>query len=387
MTEVRISIKPAIFDWVIQNVNIDELKTKFKEEFLLWMSGEKAPTFNQLEQFSKTTNIPFGYFFLDTPPIEQMGLLEYRTIDSINLKQPSRNLVDTIHEMEDVQEWMRDYIRNADLGDLTYVGKYKNIDDVAQIADGIRSELGLDKKWFHESSGSWDSFKLIRERLEKIGTLVMMSGIVGSNTHRSLDINEFRAFTLIDKYAPLIFINANDSSNGRLFSLVHEMTHIWLGEDSFYNDYQNHVNDISKIEILCNAVTAEILVPIDLFNSSWYKSNINDINEKINDIATYFKCGTTVIARRALDRGFIDKNIYYAIAETAINKYKEQKNNQGSGGNYYNTLKTRVDNRLVHALSNSIYEGKTAFTEAYRLTHTNRKTFSELVRMVAGAAL
>lgn len=387
MTEVRINIKPAIFNWIMQNININELKAKLKEEFILWMSGEKAPTFNQLEQFSKTTNIPFGYFFLDTPPVEQMGLLEYRTVDSLNLKHPSRNLVDTIHEMEDVQEWMRDYVKNADLGDLTYVGMFKNNDDIEQIAEGIRNELGLEKKWFLESSGPWHSFKLIRERLEKIGILVMMSGIVGSNTHRSLDINEFRAFTLIDSYAPLIFVNANDSLNGRLFSLVHEMTHIWFGENSFYNDYQNHVNGINRLEILCNAVTAEILVPNDIFVSSWNKSNNNDINEKINDIAACFKCGTTVIARRALDSGFIDKSIYHAIAEAAIDKYKEQKNNQASGGNYYNTLKTRVDHRLVHALSNSIYEGKTAFTEAYRLTNTNRKTFSELVRMVAGAEL
>jgi len=387
MPTVRINIKPAIFDWVMQNININELRDRLKEEFLLWMSGEKTPTFNQLEQFSKITNIPFGYFFLDKPPIEQLGLLEFRTVDSLNLNHPSRNLVDTIYEMEYIQEWMRDYIKNANLGELTYVGIYKNIDDVTKIAEGIRKELDLEIKWFLESSGSWDSFKLIRERLEIVGTLVMMSGIVGANTHRSLDVNEFRAFTLIDKYAPLIFINANDSSNGRLFSLVHEMTHIWLGENSFYNDSQNHVNGISRFEILCNAVAAEILAPIDLFNSSWSKSNESDIHEKINDIAAYFKCGTTVIARRALDAGFIDKKIYFDIAKFAVNKYKEQKKGQTSGGNYYNTLKTRVDNRLVHALNNSVHEGKTAFTEAYRLTHTNRKTFSELVKMVSGTEL
>ena len=387
MPAVRISIKPAIFNWIMQNINIDELKAKLKEEFLLWMSGEKTPTFNQLEQFSKTTNIPFGYFFLDKPPIEQMGLLEYRTVDSLNLSHPSRNLVDTVYEMEDVQEWMRNYIKNSDLGELTYVGIYKNVDDAAKIAEGIRKELGLEYNWFLESSGSWDSFKLIRERLEKIGTLVMMSGIVGANTHRSLDVNEFRAFTLIDKYAPLIFINTNDSPNGRLFSLVHEMTHIWLGENSFYNDRQNHVNGISRIETLCNAVAAEILAPANLFDSSWSEFDNTDIYEKINDIAAYFKCGATVIARRALDKGFIDKSIYSNIAELAVNKYKEQKKGQASGGNYYNTLRTRVDNRLVHALNNSIYEGKTTFIEAYRLTHTNRKTFSELVRMVSGAEL
>lgn len=118
----------------------------------------------------------------------------------------------------------------------------------------------------------------------------MMNGIVGSNTHRSLDINEFRAFTMIDKYAPLIFINANDSSNGRLFSLAHEMTHIWLGVNSFCNDYQHPISGISSLEVLCNAVAAELLVPIEMFNISWREDKTDDIEENI-------RCGTTVVFR------------------------------------------------------------------------------------------
>jgi len=385
MPEVRINVKPAIFEWALQNINFDELKTKFKDDYLLWMSGKKVPTFKQLEQFSNATKIPFGYFFLNTPPVEQMGLLEYRTVESIEIKQPSRNLIDTVHEMEDIQEWMRDYVKNSDLSELDYIGVYKDTDGVTKIVDGIMNKLSLTKEWFLESSSSWDSFKILRERLEKIGTIVMMNGIVGNNTHRSLNLNEFRAFTLIDNYAPLIFINANDSSNGRLFSLVHEMIHIWLGKNSFYNDYQRNTNGISKLEIICNAVAAELLVPFDLFNIKWHEHRNDIIKEKVRDIAGYFRTGTTVIARRALDQGLINKQTYNEIAEEAINKYKEQKNDQGSGGNYYNTLKTRIDNRLLHALSMSIYEGKTAFTEAFRLTNTNRKTFSVLVNMVIGA--
>lgn len=385
MPGIRVEVKPAIFEWVMQNINFENIKAKMKDDFFLWMTGEKNPTFNQLEQFSKATNIPFGYFFLSTPPIEKMELLEYRTIDSLDIGKPSRNLIDTINEMEAVQEWMRDYVKGADLGELNYVGALKGNEDISSIASTIKESLRLSKEWFLDGSDAWDSFKLLRERLEDIGTIVMMNGIVGSNTHRSLDINEFRAFTIIDKYAPLIFINANDSSNGRLFSLTHEMTHIWLGVNSFYNDYQHSINGISRLEVLCNAVAAEILVPIEMFNTSWRKNKADDIEGKISNIAGYFRCGTTVIARRALDQGLIDKATYTKLAESAIAKYREKRSEQGSGGNYYNTLKTRIDKRLVLALSNSVYEGKTTFIEAFRLTNTSRKTFSALVEMVAGA--
>ena len=385
MPGIRVEVKPAIFEWVLQNINFENIKAKMKDDFFLWMTGKKTPTFNQLEQFSKATNIPFGYFFLSTPPIEKMELLEYRTVDSLDIEKPSRNLIDTINEMEAVQEWMRDYVKGADLGELNYVGALKGNEDIGSIASTIMESLRLSKEWFLDGSDAWDSFKLLRERLEDIGTIVMMNGIVGSNTHRSLDINEFRAFTIIDKYAPLIFINANDSSNGRLFSLAHEMTHIWFGVNSFYNDYQHPINGISSLEVLCNAVAAELLAPIEMFNTSWREDKTDDIAEKISNIAGYFRCGTTVIARRALDQGLIDKATYTKLAESAIAKYREKRSEQGSGGNYYNTLKTRIDKRLVLALSNSVYEGKTTFIEAFRLTNTSRKTFSALVEMVAGA--
>lgn len=118
MPGIRVEVQPAIFKWVLQNINLENMKTKMKDDFFLWMTGEKTPTFNQLEQFSKTTNIPFGYFFLSTPPIEKMKLLKYRTVDSLDIGQPSRNLIDTINEMEAVQEWMRDYVKGADLGEI-----------------------------------------------------------------------------------------------------------------------------------------------------------------------------------------------------------------------------------------------------------------------------
>lgn len=387
MPALRIEVKPDIFDWILSNVNFENIKTKMRDDFLLWMTGENTPTFNQLEKFSKATNIPFGYFFLSTPPVEKMELLEYRTIDSLDIEKPSRNLIDTINEMETVQEWMRNYVRSADFGELNFVGSIEKNESIDKIAATIMRSLKLSKKWFLNSSDVWDSFKVLRERLEDIGIMVMMNGIVGSNTHRSLDIKEFRAFTLVDKYVPLIFINANDSSNGRLFSLVHEMAHIWLGVNSFYNDYQQTMNGIKKVEVLCNAVAAEILVPIDIFNTCWKEDNTAGIEDKISELAKYFRCGSIVIARRALDQGLIDKATYKLIVDSTIEKYREKRSEQSPGGNYYNTLKTRIDKRLVMALNNSIYEGRTTFSEAYRLTNTNRKTFSTLVEMVVGVGV
>ena len=166
---------------------------------------------------------------------------------------------------------------------------------------------------------------------------------------------------------------------------MHETAHIWLGASNFYNDrYSNAVN-VGKEEVTCNAVAAEILVPSEIFINLWNNMVNKSVYEKIKKIASIFRCGTTVIARRALDNGYIRLDIYNKIAEEAVKYYIENEESKSTnGGDYYITAASRYDNRFLIALDNSIHEGKTQFTDAYRLTNTNRKTFSKLLDKVRG---
>ena len=136
----------------------------------------------------------------------------------------------------------------------------------------------------------------------------MMNGIVGNNTHRPLAIDEFRAFALVDNYAPLVFINSNDSTSGRLFSLLHELVHILMGKNNFYNDRYSAHGQINPAETICNAVAAEILVPDVLFVSKWNETVAqSDAEATIASLAKFFKCGMTVIARKALGQPILGK--------------------------------------------------------------------------------
>ena len=92
--QVPVNVSMEILDWVIAHIKIDALPNQIREYLNLWVNGEKEPTFNQVEKVSKATGIPLGYFFLQTPPVEELSIVEYRTIDSIELKNPSRNLID-----------------------------------------------------------------------------------------------------------------------------------------------------------------------------------------------------------------------------------------------------------------------------------------------------
>lgn len=388
--QTKIEVSTRILDWIIRSIPLESIPDKVLSSIQKWRSGDSQPTFNQLEKVSKALGIPFGYFFLQTPPNEDLSIVEYRTIDSIALEKPSRNLIDTLHDMEQIQDWTYNYLLSIESDRLKFVGALKNQTNSIEIAKYIRQLLGIQDDWFKSAKTADESFSLLRNAMSNAGVIVMMSGIVENNTHRSLQIDEFRAFALVNEYAPLIFINSNDSINGKVFSLIHEFVHICIGENSLFNDRYSTGQKVDKTEVICNAVAAEILVPIDLFTKEWFsESDDVDATMRISSLAKEFKCGDTVIARRALDKKLITHEQYEFISKEAVKRYKEymqrKKERKEGGGDFYRTVATRIDKRFLRMLLSSVQEGTTMYTDAFRLTNTNRSTFTSLAEKVGGA--
>lgn len=385
--KVNVNVSKETLGWIMANINFDALSSQIAGRLMSWYSGEKVPTFNQIEEASRATGIPLGYFFLSTPPKEDRTLLEYRTVDSLELEKPSRNLLDTIHDMEQIQEWAKNQMVADGFSELEFVGSMAEVNEVGVFVTQIRQVLDLPRDWFTSSKTPADSFRSLRSKISDAGVIVMMNGIVGNNTHRPLEINEFRAFAIADEYAPLIFINSNDSTNGKLFSLLHEFAHILIGKNNFFNDRYSAHGRVNQIETICNAAAAEILVPSDLFMEKWNEViSENDIKTTIFTLAKYFKCGITVIARKALDHGYITSQEYTQISQLAVYLYNEQrkKSKENPGGDYYRTAASRIDQRFFRMLAGSVAEGKTLYSDAFRLTNTNRATFRELAQQAGG---
>ena len=209
---------------------------------------------------------------------------------------------------------------------MSVVGSVRGVKDASAIVDRIRQDLELEDTWYEKCKNPRDAFNYIRGKLEECGIVVMMNGVVGKNTHRALDVNEFRAFAMVDGWAPLIFINTADSNGAKLFSLLHEVAHIWIGEDDLFNDRQNRVDGVSATEIICNAVAGELIVPKDIFLNKWNFSNINmDVYATITELAKYFCCGEIVIARKAMDCKKIKQKVYYQVVQTVIDNYNQRK--------------------------------------------------------------
>lgn len=363
-----------VIDWTLKQIERNYPDSVYLEELATWKSGQKYPTFRQIEELSRSTHIPLGYFFLKQAPCEDIPLLRYRS--KVNGDVGSRELVDTIDDMETIIEWSRENMKSEGMEKNSLVGACSGSHDKYAIAERIRAVLGLNLNWFQGLKNAEEAFRVVRERVSSSGVYVMMNGIVGNNTHRPLNLDEFRAFTIVDEYAPLIFINAVDSSNGRLFSLLHEYTHILLGVNDLHDSEE--FGSCDETEVLCNAVAAELLVPDFEFRAVWNCSVSNGLSglEVLRECSAHFKCSKVVLARKALDQKLISKTVYDQISLEAMNQYRESQ--KRSGGNYYLTMKSRIDGRFFESLWTSVCNGMTQYTEAFKLTHTNRNTFFKL---------
>ena len=383
MATVTVPIHAPVIDWIMQNVHEDQVAPDVLDQLNAWKTGEKQPTLKQLEAMSRKTRIPFGYFLLQTPPDEDIALAEYRTVGSKKNQKPSRELIDILDQMTAIQDWMRDELKREQSDATSFVGSRSLHDSTGEIAQRIRDDLGLKTNWYREGKNAEDNFNRLRNTLVQHGLLIFTGGKVGANTHRPLDVKEFRAFTLIDTHAPLIFINTTDTANGRLFSLLHETVHVWLGENSLFNNPEWSDERVSLLEQKCNAVAAELLVPAADFSEVWDSSI--PVEDMIGQAARHFRCSEAVILRRAYTTKKIPRTLYTRMLAFQKKQWEQTKaHKKKSGGDFYKTLLSNLDHRFLTALERSVIQGNTQDTDAYRLTATNRRTYRGALERMGG---
>ena len=192
----------------------------------------------------------------------------------------------------------------------------------------------------------------------------MVSGVVGSNTHRRFNVEEFRGFALADPLAPLIFINGKDSKAAQMFTLAHELAHLWLGE-SGVSDAQAATQPDEQVERWCNAVAAELLVPLEQLRPTYDPEN--ELYDEMQRLARQFKASTLVIVRRLFDLGVFDRETLWETYRAELERVKALSSKESTGGNFYNTLDARTGKRFIKALVANTLEGQTQFTAAFRM--------------------
>lgn len=347
-----------------------------------WESGEAQPTLKQLEALAKKTWTPLGYFFLSEPPQEKLPIPDFRTISDRPVGSTSPNLIDTLHTMQRRQTWMRDYLIDRGHDPLPFIGSATLRDTAVAAAQQIRQVIGTADGWASQH-GTWsDALRHLREAIEEAGILVTINGVVGNDTHRKLDAEEFRGFVLIDNYAPLIFVNGADAKSAQMFTLAHELAHLWVGESALFNLSNMEPSEFA-VEQFCNKVAAEFLVPAREFENYW--SRASQEAELFQAIARYFKVSPIVAARRAQDLGLIQKAEFLTFFRSYQEDERRKAARASGGGNFYQTQNVRLGKRFARAVALAAKEGRLLYRDAYRLTDLHGATFDKYAKALGAS--
>ena len=368
----RVFIKEEILLWAIEEsqLPLEKIKAKFPS-IDSWIDHSKDPTFQQLKSFADFLHVPFGYMFLDESPKKELLYAEFRAIAN---KKPmmSKNLEDLLSEMTIRQNWMREYREDQGYEPFEFVGKFQH-KSVAEVKEFIYEALVIENYWSENLRNFDEAYSSLKKRIEDLGVLIMQSGVVGTNTHRKLDIHEFRGFVLLDPFAPLVFINTNDSKAGMIFTLMHEFIHVLMGEENILDIDEENLSYID-VEKKVNLITSKILMPDEIL----FDHKFTNIHSEIIEIAKKLKVSSFSLAIKLKQMGLITQSIVEEVKKTSIENFEENnKKEKKSNPDFYTVLNSKLSPSFSEAVISQTRAGEITFTEAFNLLGVKGNTFDK----------
>ena len=323
-----------------------------------WEEGKAEPTLKQVKRIAQKLYVPYGYLFLSNPPEEKLPIPDFRTIKNKELSNPSIELLDTIYDAQRKQDWLREEKIRENENKVITPKKHT----AEEIINKIKEFLAIDK--IRKEEKDYENFlKALIERLHKKEFLIIRNGVVGNNTHRPLEVEEFKGFALFDEYAPLIFINGKDHKSSQIFTLIHELVHLFLNESALDGGYD------LQTEQNCNKLAAEILLPGEELKRDFQKT-------ELEKIANTFKVSVFVVLIKAKQSGLINEKEFKNQWKIYQERVKEKTTSKSEGGNFYRNVNFRAGGEnFLFRVGSSTLAGETLYRDAYALTGLRGKTF------------
>ena len=368
---MNIDVRPDVLQWACAYAQKDaEAVSRKFPQYKEWVKKEKKPTLHQLEEFARFTNVPFGYLILDEVPyIAVTPVKDFRTLKNrgVDLAEYSPELRDTIGMMRDRQEWLHEYKEENGYAEVDFIGTIHQDMKIEEALKIIRKKLDISVRWQEDLDKGKNAFSYFRKRMERLGVIVFVNSMVGNNTHRLLNPEEFRGFALADLYAPLIFINGEDAPAARLFTLLHELVHLFCGRDGLDDG----------TEAYCNKIAALLLVPEDAFLEKW-----KEYEGSFDHLKDYFRVSLLVVYRAAFTYGLITKEEWADYHFSFLEKWKAEKaGKQRKGGpDFYKSLPNRIGESFSHYVFRAVKERSLLYKEAYELLGIKGDTFQRALK-------
>lgn len=368
MNSIRPVVNNKIFSWAIARKGLSANDViPLYPKFIEWQNGTSRATVNQLKEFSKRYYFPFGYFFLDSVPDTQKSAIpffrssdEYDSAENIDVNE-------TVEILQERQEWLSDYFKENNADKNPVIGIYKDEKNINTMLQGIRNYLELEHDWNLKLRTPEKTLAFLRTKFEEKNIIATFNSVVNNNAHRAIPVKLCRGFCLVDDYVPFIFVNSADSKKAQIFTMLHELAHIFISFTSGFGDFGAEKLSDAK-EAICDEIAARLLVPENLLVK--YKDSKS--NAELSDC---FKASEIVILRRKLDCGLINTSQFF----TEYNNLSPYKKTGRGGGNFYATAVQRINPKFLHCLNNAMHNRTITPMEAYHLAGLKGDTFTKLV--------
>ncbi|AKV55806.1 putative Zn peptidase [Bifidobacterium actinocoloniiforme DSM 22766] len=370
----ELTVYPETLRWATRVAKADPSavsRHKGLQDFPLWLEATDPITvsFQKVHDLAVVLQTSFGALVRSALPDESEDeLVRYRTVGNETV-EPSKNLLDTISMMRARQNWARDELIQDGLSENALVGSVSGSASDEDLAQAILDALRLDEQWAKGTGDERVRFNKLKERASAAGLMIMQNSQVG-HQRRPLNIEEFRAFALVDDVAPLIFINRNDSYAGMLFSLLHEIVHVLLGEPEIYDD-AGLTPAGREIERTINRAVMKSVLSDEDFAVLWREQLDAGLSrlEAANAISQEYGLSALAFGIRARQADLADEQLIEQLRDQMQQdlRAREHERRKSSGGNGNATNASRLDTGFVRLVKGGIESGTLSYTDGFGL--------------------
>lgn len=356
-------ITPKVLKWARESARMPEqiaaAKVSKSVDILReWEEGKSQPTIKQAQTLAKAYKRPFALFFLQEIPRDFKPLQDYRRKDS---KELGTSSIFIIREIQQKQAWISEVNEENNEDRIPFVGKFSIVDNPIKVANDILKELDI-------SPSNYKTDNPIKEWIDKAeskGIFISRTSFIHSRL--KLDCEEIQGFAIADKYAPFVFINSDDWNAPQLFTLVHEIAHIWIDATGVSNEIEPEIKNKDKfhpVELFCNEVAANALIPSHFFYN--LDNNIFNSAKEIFKISKRLGISSFAFLVRALNLKLIPIDVYKTLKNEADLEYrafltreeeKKIKSKEKKGGPNPYLLRLNKNSRLFTQIVLDAFKG------------------------------
>ncbi|PKP44873.1 MAG: hypothetical protein CVT95_10370 [Bacteroidetes bacterium HGW-Bacteroidetes-12] len=384
-------LTPTILKWARESarISVEDAANKIKvssERLLAWENGNDYPTIRQAKILAKSYRRPFSLFFLPEIPKDFQPLQDYRRDSSIKLDTASLFI---IREVQQKQHWISELFEESGEDILPFVGKFFLSDDPSIVAKDILKTLNINPENYSKTPiNEWI------DKAELAGVFISRASFLHSRL--TLDKDLIQGFAIADKYAPFVFVNSKNWNAPQLFTLVHELAHIWIAKSGISNEIDIDFTDKPKsrfhpVELFCNQVAANALMPkylVSQFGNEVFASN-KEIFKKAKDLGI----SSFALIVRALNLNLISQSEYKTLKDEVQRDFelflekeslkKEKQKEKNNGPNPYLLQLNKNSKLFTRIVMDSFSTGIISPTIASNLLNTQINNFQKFEKLLA----